>query len=232
MPRLEVLVPVKPLTEAKSRLAHAVSEARRQALTLLLLHNVISAVCKAIEPVACTVVGGDATMRHLLQDQHGCQWMDEPANDLNSSVWAAMRTSFDRGAVATLFLPADLPQASSGDIRAVVAASEGLRRPVGVPARQDGGTNALLVPSSLAFPPQLGRGSYALHAAAAQRLGVPLVTAAAPGLSVDMDTPEDLNWAVAELDSFAHDLGTLEAWVQRHLNPNIPTTIGTQAIGH
>jgi 2-phospho-L-lactate guanylyltransferase len=215
--RLEVIVPMKPLASAKSRLSPQVPSARREAAALLMLHRVLNAATTAVQPQACVVVGGDATVQQIAS-HHGCHWVEEQGHDLNSSLLFAMQTGFENGALATLFLPADLPQSTPDDVSAVVAASNGMRLPVGVRAAADGGTNALLVPTQFRLEPQLGENSFNRHADAARALGTTLAEADAPGLAFDVDTPEDLVAAEHLVDGFTDNLDQLADWVRIHLS--------------
>ncbi len=222
MPGLEVLVPMKPMATAKSRLAPLVMDSHRQAVALLMLHRVLAAVGGSVGAEACQVVGGDAVVQQVAA-HHGVRWRPEPGHDLNSSLWLAMQTAYQNNAQATLFLPADLPEATPMDVRAVVAASRGLTIPVGVRARNDGGTNALLMPTAYALPPALGEASYARHAAEVQACGVELHEAGAPGLAFDVDTPADLTLAEAHLDGFTADLGRWVRWLGERALAILPT---------
>ena len=215
MSELEVLVPMKPLSSAKSRLSSAVPDTRRQAVALCMLSRVLEAVVESCGKGTCQVVGGDELIRSVAEEA-GCRWLPEPGHDLNSSLWAAMHASFEAGARAVLFLPADLPQAAPSDVATVVAASQGLSRPVGMPAKRDGGTNALLLPAAVAFPPQLGILSYALHVAAVRARDGVLIETDAPGLAFDVDTPEDLAWAVEHVEGFDAKLDWWTRWLGEH----------------
>lgn len=212
MSGLDVLILMKSLATAKSRLAPGVADATRRAAALLMLRRVLDAAGRAVGPAACQVVGGDDTVRSVALAA-GCRWTPEPGHDLNSSLGLAMVRCYEEGAQAVLFLPADLPEISPQDVAAVVAASRELTRPVGVAARSDGGTNALLLPAGCAFPPELGKASFARHQALALAQGARLETPVAPGLGFDVDTPADLEWARAHVPGFAAELVKEEQWL-------------------
>ena len=108
MSRLEVLVPMKPLASAKSRLGAAMPAMRRQAAALHMLDRVLETVVQWRNGNVCQVVGGDGLVR-LVAEEAGCRWTPEPGHDLNSSLWAAMQACFRAGADAALFLPAECP---------------------------------------------------------------------------------------------------------------------------
>ena len=213
MSRLEVIVPMKPLASAKSRLAGAMPDLRRRALALLLLQRVFGSVGAAVGPEACVVAGGDDGVRRLAEAA-GCRWTAEAGRGLNSSLWSAMTAAYDAGASAALFLPADLPEIAPADVSAVVSASDGLLKPVGVRARGDGGTNALLLPAGCAFRPALGDESYRRHSELAAAEGKTLEAAVAPGLEFDIDTPDDLAWALAHLPGLSVEMDRWEEWLR------------------
>ncbi len=199
---MRVLVPMKALDEAKSRLWADVPAPERRAAVLGMLERVVRAAVGACNALggACTVVGGDDAVRRAAEAA-GADWTVDPASGLNPALWSAMRAAYADGAQAALFLPADLPLIEREDVLAVVEASGGYARPVGVEAG-DGGTNALLVPASCVFEPRLGADSFAKHRAAAEAAGSPLAVVDAPNLAFDVDTAEDYAWAKANVSGF------------------------------
>ncbi|MCH7654842.1 MAG: 2-phospho-L-lactate guanylyltransferase [Chloroflexi bacterium] len=195
---LRVLVPMKGLDQAKSRLWADVPAPERRAAVLGMLERVVRAAVGACTVVGgtCTVVGGDDAVR-AASEAAGAVWTPDPASGLNAALWSAMRTAYAEGALAALFLPADLPLITSADVLAVVEASRGYARPAGVEAVSDGGTNALLVPAACAFEPRLGEDSFAKHRAAAEAAGSPLAAVDLPNIAFDVDTAADYAWAKA-----------------------------------
>ncbi|MCH7607493.1 MAG: 2-phospho-L-lactate guanylyltransferase [Chloroflexi bacterium] len=208
---LRVLVPMKGLEEAKSRLWADVPTPERQAAVLGMLDRVVRSAVGAV--AACTVVGGDDAVRRVAEAA-GAGWTPDPASGLNAALASAMRTAYADGAQAALFLPADLPLIERDDVLALAEASRGYARPVGVEAAADGGTNALLVPASCAFEPRLGEDSFAKHRAAAEAAGSPLVALDAPNIAFDVDTAADYAWAKANVDGFAAALDAWGAWLE------------------
>ena len=211
---LRVLVPMKPLNRAKTRLWADVSTVQLHGVILLMMDRVVRASVEALGQEACHVIGGDELVRGVAEAA-GAVWNEDPGHDLNSSLWAAMTSAYDEGCAAALFLPGDLPQASSVGIAALDQASEGYTRPVGVRAASDGGTNALLVPSATAFGPRLGDQSFARHTAAAEDQGTPLVELELPELAFDVDSFDDLVWARKHLDGFSQHLLDWQAWLEK-----------------
>lgn len=211
-PDVLAIIPMKPLAEAKSRLWPDVPPDLRHAAVLLMLDRVARAAIDALGAGGCRVIGGDTLVRRVVEDT-GCHWGPERGHDLNSSLWLAMQSAYAEGWKATLFLPADLPQAAAKDIQTIIEVSESLSRPVGVAAERDGGTNALLLPAAIAFAPLLGRDSFAKHIDAARRQGTQLVEVKAASLGVDVDTPADLAWARVHVAGFEAELTRWKEWL-------------------
>src|SRR5262249_3037564 len=144
---VRVIVPMKPVAEGKRRLGHS----SRPALILMMLNRVVRAVTDALGREMCWVIGGDDFAQKVTCDAGG-RWMEDRNSDLNSTVRAGMSKAFEEGARAAIFVPADVPMITAHDIEAIVEASDELTRPVGVEARADGGTNALLIPAGMDIP--------------------------------------------------------------------------------
>jgi 2-phospho-L-lactate guanylyltransferase len=203
---------MRPVTACKRRLAREVPSATREALVLLMLKRTVGAVTRALGKGACWVIGGDALVRHVAEDAGGV-WLEDRWSDLNATVLDGMLRAYAAGAEAALFIPADVPMIAAEDILAIVEASDGCTRPVGVEATADGGTNALLVPAGMDLPPALGHLSYSRHKQNAERAGTTLVAAPAPGLAFDIDSPADLAYAKEQVPGFAAELAEWEQLV-------------------
>jgi 2-phospho-L-lactate/phosphoenolpyruvate guanylyltransferase len=126
-------------------------------------------------------------------DAMGCRVVEEPpgAGDLNAALTAAARSLGDESAL--LVVAADLPLASAAGLERVLAAAGA---PVAVvPSHDGGGTNVLAWRDPASFAPSFGRDSAGRH------LAVPgAVRVDEPGLSLDVDTAEDLGLVAGRLD--------------------------------
>jgi 2-phospho-L-lactate/phosphoenolpyruvate guanylyltransferase len=212
-PSLQVLVPMKPLASAMTRLAPVASGPRRQALVLAMLNRVLKAAAGAAGADACCVVGGDDVVRQSVTGL-GVRWVKEEGEGLNGALSAAMGHAFADGASAVIILPADLPMITADEVRRVIAASDGLTQAVGVAATRDGGTNALLIPARYAIQPAYGVDSFARHRGLIDAAGATLQTIDAPGIAFDLDTAEELAWAETDVEGFAADVDSWESWMR------------------
>ena len=201
---IPLLLPVKSLTGAKHRLADALSAHDRRLLVLAMLADVVEAGLGAdLEPI---VVSPDEEVLDAAE-RAGARPLREPdgLEGLNEALtWAIERLA---GASAVLILLPDTPLVTPSELMLVCAAAlperggpngEDQRTAVSrgsvvaVPDRAGRGTNALLLKPSTALRPYFGPNSFARHRAAARRGGIRFVGLRLPGISLDLDTTDDM----------------------------------------
>jgi 2-phospho-L-lactate guanylyltransferase len=177
-----VLVPLKRLDDAKSRLASVLGADGRAALMLELLEGVLAAVKDAdVGPV--TIVSAEAL------SPNGVPRFDDGGLAWNDALAAAMREVVTEPIAAVV--SADLPRVTADDVRALVAATPD--RGMAVARALDGGTNAVSMRPAGAVMTHFGEPqSAAVHAFAAAQAGLAARIIDVPGLAFDIDTPDDL----------------------------------------
>jgi 2-phospho-L-lactate guanylyltransferase len=183
-----VVIPMKPLSSSKTRLARQLTEQERADLTLGMLRQVLLAARNEVD--ACWVVGGDDRVRALTEEL-GALWKQDLGRDLNETLSLAFREVFALGKSA-LYLAGDLPFLKPADVHNMLQSSRRNTNITLSPARKDNGTNAILVPAGLPFQPELGPRSFSRHLAQSARLGVSVAMCYSPGLGFDLDTFDDL----------------------------------------
>ena len=181
------VVPMKPLSQSKTRLAGVLSAKERANLSIAMFVRVVSAARDALGEV--WVVGGDDAVRHTAENLNTI-WYEDPGKDLNESLAFALNRAC-KNDLSAIYLPADLPFVVAADVEKVVQASGNGETLTLSPAQQDGGTNALLIPSCLPFPPALGQDSFRRHKQQAAQYGIPYTVCLSEGLGLDLDTPDD-----------------------------------------
>ena len=187
-PSIVAVVPMKPMSQSKTRLAGVLSHEERAELSLNMFGRVIAAARQALGTV--WVIGGDTDVRHAAE-LLGADWREDPGNDLNDSLAFALESAC-KDELSAIYLPADLPFVTAADITKIAQASNGGETLTLSPAQQDGGTNAMLIPKCLSFPPLLGKDSFIRHQEQASSLGIPYTVCLSDGLALDLDTPGDL----------------------------------------
>jgi 2-phospho-L-lactate/phosphoenolpyruvate guanylyltransferase len=215
-----VLLPVKVLARAKSRLAVLAGERRRE-LALALAADTVAAVVACPEVARVVVVTSDPVAGPLLAGLGAIIVADEPA-DLSASlgplgtagatapgvlgelgVQDALNAALRHGAALAArrwprtglaALTADLPALSPAELAlALRTASAAPGRAVFVPDAAGIGTTLYAVPPGGEFRPLFGGASRARHAASG---AVELHLEHAAGLRRDVDTPDDLRAAL------------------------------------
>jgi 2-phospho-L-lactate guanylyltransferase len=176
-----VLVPVKRFSEAKGRLAPALSPEARAALAVTMARRVI----KSAGALPVAVVCDDREVAAFARDL-GALVIWEPGRGLNGAVHEGVRRLGEAGARLVVVAAGDLPLA---DDLGWVTRFAGITI---VPDRSHDGTNVMALPGDGRFQPSYGPGSFARHLDQARTLGLPVRVVNAPRLAWDVDLPADL----------------------------------------
>ena len=183
--RWTAIVPLKQGPERKSRLAKALSAQARAALSDRMARHVLVCLgdCPSIERV---ILLSPAPLEDC-----AAEWRRDGGQGLNREL-ADVRA--DLGPVPVLVIHGDLPCLEAEDVEALIeAAGHGIAI---APDRHETGTNALAIADGRAFPFAFGADSFARHK---QEAGPAAAIVSRPGLALDIDTPDDLE--------FVEDLG-------------------------
>ena len=208
---MQVVVAVKDLPAAKSRLAPTLDEPQRSELVLAMLTDTVAAALRSPAVAVVRVVTSDPTVSELARAA-GASVVGDPTNTLNEA-FAHAAAGLDASA-PVLALPGDLPALHPAELTAAVVAAGGRRAAVADAAGT--GTTMLLAPAGASLDPRFGPRSAAAHAAS----GAVLLPGSWPGLRGDVDTVADLGAAVrAGLGAATADLldrGGIPATVAAH----------------
>jgi 2-phospho-L-lactate guanylyltransferase len=186
--RWSIVIPVKVLAQAKSRLGELAGPRRPQLALAMAADTVAAAVaCPAVATVV--VVTDDATAGARLSALGALVLPDQPAAGLNPALeFGAAHAAARWPGRGTAGLAADLPALGSGELDEALAAAAGLPAAF-VPDAAGTGTTLYLAGPGAAFCPQFGPGSAGRHRqAGALQLDLP----ADSGLRRDVDTAADL----------------------------------------
>lgn len=193
-----VVIPVKVLAQAKSRLGLLGGE-RRAELALAMAADTVAAVRECPEVARVIVITDDQVAGAALAKLGALVIPDEPGAGLNAALRhgaAHVRANWPASGVAAL--SADLPALRPADLSAALAAASAAAL-AGAPAAfvadaPGDGTTLYATRPDAGFAPAFGLASRARHAASgAAELDVPGID----GLRRDVDTPEDLRTAAA-----------------------------------
>ncbi|MEV4511452.1 2-phospho-L-lactate guanylyltransferase [Dactylosporangium sp. NPDC049525] len=190
------VVPVKPLSVAKTRLRGAVPQPSHPGLVLAMARDTVAAVlaCPAVARVVA--VCDDPLVRAALLAAGATCLPDTPADGLNAALTFGARGA---GGAPVVALTADLPAMRPADLAVVLAEAARLGRRVFVPDLEGSGTVLLAAPAGVPLDPHFGPGSAAAHL----RSGAARLDGDWPSLRRDVDTAADLD-AAADLGLGAH----------------------------
>jgi len=179
-----VLVPVKAFGEAKRRLDPALPAAARKALA----QRMAAGVLAAARPLPVAVVCDDLEVADWAR-RSGALVIWEPGRGLNGAVEAGVAHLASMGVASVVVAHSDLPRASG---LGAITSFDGITL---VPDRKEDGTNVIALPTRCGFEFSYGPGSFARHRSECSRLKIAFRVLRVPELALDIDDPEDLQWA-------------------------------------
>ena len=189
---LWAIIPVKPLWKGKSRLAGVLTLEERRKLNQSLLEHTLAELRDVPEITQTLVISGDLNALALAR-QYGARTVQEdgvPA--LNSAIKRATLFAMNFATQGVLILPADIPLLNKQDIQTIIGLGNDPPVAVIVPDRKSDGTNALLTCPAGLIDYSYGPGSFKQHCDRAIAAGFHLHILNIDNVSLDLDTPEDL----------------------------------------
>ncbi len=185
----KALIPVKTLSQAKSRLADHLTQQQRATLVLDMLHHVVSTLNASNVLDGVTVVSSDLRVLEKAE-LWGARTRIEEESGHNPALHAAAKREVAEGALLTI--SADLPLLGVHDVEGMVEQSK--KYPLVLAPSWDGtGTNALLTRPPLALPYVFGPGSLQRFLAEGRRWQLDSVLYNNRGMALDIDTIDDLD---------------------------------------
>ncbi len=184
---MRIVIPIKPLAEAKTRLSAVLSPAERSALAIELLDRALAAALP-VAPVS-VVTAEEVVARRAMSS--GADVINEiQVAGLNAAAELARERLRTHADDTMMILAGDLPDVTSAALHAVIrqwSAGHAVISP-----STDGGVNALVLPTDTSFRFAYGQGSFELHCREAERVGLKVIVHKSEALAWDIDRPEDL----------------------------------------
>ncbi len=194
-----ILIPVKKLSEAKSRLSPVLDKNSRQKLSLSMLLDVLSVATRVVDPENVIVVSSDIQISEFLKKMN-VSFFHEKGHGLNNAIEEATR-ALGSSTEAVLVLPSDIPFMKLTDLLEILNLGDNdCGRRVVISPSKNGGTNALLRQPPDVIPSIFGKLSFIKHVRTARTLKVPVFIYDSRTISFDIDTIEDLIVAMKNVD--------------------------------
>jgi 2-phospho-L-lactate guanylyltransferase len=196
-PAVDLVVPVKPLAAAKSRLLGAADGGAGDVvahtrLTLAMAQDTVAAALAAARVRRVLVVSSDPAVSVAFATLGVEVVSDDPVRGLNPAYarGAALLRDADPGC-AVGALQADLPALRPAELDAAIGAALGQVGRAFCPDAEETGTTLLLAAPGCELDPRFGPESARHH----ERSGARRLAGHWPGLRRDVDTPADLDLA-------------------------------------
>ena len=183
-----MLIPVKRLSEAKSRLSPALAIKDRQALVWAMLSDLLSAV-RAAHAGPLLVISPDDAYDGLVA-RAGARRLADAGQGYRAAVEVGLISAEVQRAGAVLVIPADQPRAQPHEVARVLTALD--KAEVVLVAAADEGTGALGLSPPDAIALAFGERSAVAHRRLAYEGGRQLVELDCPTLAHDVDRLEEL----------------------------------------
>ena len=190
-----IIIPVKRLDNAKSRLSSLLTDDERKQFCLKMLEDVLETVKSTKHPHETVVVSNDPTVSKVAKN-FDAAYLKERKTGLNKSVSEAVDWCVERGAASVLVLPADIPLVTPNDLDRILMLGEKASVVIS-PSSSGKGTNALLLTPPNVSPTFYGPHSFQRHTKEAKKLKISCRRYRSPGLALDIDTIEDLTYFVS-----------------------------------
>lgn len=185
------VIPIKPLDDAKSRLADVLSAAQRRELVIALFAHTVKCLQETGKFEGIAVITADALVWELSRSL-GIEVIEECApSNLNLSLAKAMEWLKPRMVHSLMILPGDLPYLSSRLLADMVSEAEKINLMMVSPDQNLSGTNALHVTPKEGLAFEFGEDSFMRHVHLARRMNYNLKIYMSDQLKVDIDTPDD-----------------------------------------
>lgn len=189
---LWAVIPIKPLSRGKSRLAGLMTSEEREFLNQKLLIRTIRCLenIPLINEIA--VISHDPTALHISRDLGVRTIQESRKTDINNALRKATKAIRTFDASKILVIPADLPMIIPEDIKEFLSLSIGEDEIIISPDRRMCGTNMLFINPIGILDYDFGLWSFKKHIEQAERKKIRVGIYNNERIAFDLDLPEDL----------------------------------------
>ena len=187
-----VVLPLKSVKNANSRLRPILSPTEQQEVSLFMIKDVVSVLKRSIN------LGGLLIVTHCPIIKAYCEnleatFLEEDGNpQLNSAITKAVRFLDQLGVQKFLTVPGDVPLLSLSELDRLIQCVQESRGITLVPSHDGLGTNSLASSIPIRISPQFGVDSFSVHQQFAKDHDVSVDVLSLRGLGFDIDEPGDL----------------------------------------
>ncbi|MDQ1279043.1 MAG: 2-phospho-L-lactate/phosphoenolpyruvate guanylyltransferase [Thermoproteota archaeon] len=191
-----IIIPVKRLDKAKSRLSSLLPITERREFCLKMLEDVIKAVKLTMNISQSVVVSNDLNVLHTVEE-FNVEYLRECKSGLNQAVSQAVDWCYEKDTRSVLILPIDIPLVTPKDLDEIISLRHEASMVIS-PSRRGEGTNALLLTPPNVISTSYGPQSFQRHLEAASDKRINFSCHKSDRIALDIDTIEDLNDFILE----------------------------------
>src|SRR5438132_6945000 len=180
------VIPVKGLTESKTRLSTSLQGDKKRILVEALLEDVLSSIIRSRVYETVMLISPDENVGSRFRSQE-VFFVKQIGLGLNRAIEQANRLATQKHARSLTTVLADIPLIEAGDFKELLSIGPSVRKVVMAPSLK-GGTNVLLTSPPGVISPSYGRWSYSKHLRQAQMKKVDAYSISNSRVSFDIDT--------------------------------------------
>ena len=186
----DIIIPIKDLSHAKSRLSDTLAPIDRARLVLAMLSDLLTTIAN-LDQGQIWIVAKDEAVFEVARRFNAKLVKEDSSRGYNSAILLGFDAISSNSNVAVL--PGDVPQVSAEEILELIAPAAPAEPTVRLaPAYDTLGTNGMFLSQKNLILPCFGQDSLNWHLTATLAVGGNLEILNAPCLSRDIDTSEDL----------------------------------------
>ena len=184
------VIPVKGLTESKTRLSTSLPGDKRRTLVEALLEDVLSSIIRSRDYGTVMLISPDESVGGRLRSEE-VSFLKQTGVGLNRAIEQTNKLATQKHARSLTTILADIPLAEPSDFKELFSIGTTGRKVVMAPSFK-GGTNVMLTSPPGVISPSYGRWSYSKHLRQAQSSGLNAYSISNSRISFDIDTVSDL----------------------------------------
>jgi 2-phospho-L-lactate guanylyltransferase len=189
---LWAIIPVKPFSKGKSRLANILTTDRRALLNSTLLSRTIRILKTVNEIHHIIVVSRDSSALSIARNFDVKTIQEEGVIELNRALKRASAVARAYAADSIIIIPSDLPLLEAGDISNFLSQRKGGPEIIIAPDRRNEGTNGLYLSPPDIIDFKFGINSLSLHITEAVNHNAQYSIFNNFNFALDIDVPQDL----------------------------------------
>jgi 2-phospho-L-lactate/phosphoenolpyruvate guanylyltransferase len=185
------IIPVKPLSQGKSRLSGILSEEKRIRLNKVLLSSTLNCLRK-IQQIDCLiVVSYDSEVLMIARGFGAVTVLETQKTNINRALRKATKVAIGLNYGKVLIIPADLPFLNPDDIIRMINMAKKPPEIIIAPDMRETGTNILYINPIGAIKYKFGDESFKKHLEQAERKKVHIKIFRCEKIAFDLDLPND-----------------------------------------